>query len=119
MTVSLHSSQTPCMPYTIVAKEQIPDQLFKAQDVLQNPEAQKMRMMQLHRAFELNRKGYSKARIVFETIIETLEVIDHVWEITDVNVLLKGGITLPIACIREVSIAGAQAAKGSVVSSNA
>ena len=118
MHVSIYSSQTPRMPNPLIAKEQIPLELFKAGDVLHRNEQKEERKVQLQKAFELNRSSYSKARIVFETIIETLEVIDHVWELTDTNVLLKGGITIPISCIREVTVVGTRIPTGSVASNS-
>src|SRR5262249_31324026 len=96
------------MPNPLIAKEQIPQQVFKTEDVLPSTEERNIRTIQLQQAFQSNRSSYSKAKIVFETAIETLEVIDHVWEITDMNVLLKGGITLPISSIKEVGIIGAR-----------
>ena len=106
------------MPHSLVAKEQIPLELFKAGDVLRNKEQVEERRLQLQRAFELNRSSYSKAIIVFDTLIETLEVIDHVWEITDTNVLLKGGVTIPISCIREVTMLSTRVPSASVSSSS-
>jgi mRNA-degrading endonuclease HigB of HigAB toxin-antitoxin module len=99
------------MSYPLVAKERIPSQLFKEEDVIQNHEERNERLSKLKHAFQSNRRSYSKARIVFDTTGETLTVIDNVWEITDKNVLLKGGITLPISSIREVTIFNVKVSK--------
>src|SRR5882672_6033850 len=105
------------MSHPLVAKEQIPSQLFKGEDVLKNNEEKKDRLSKLQHAFQSNRRSYSKAKIVFDTITETLVVIDHVWELTDKNVLLKGGITLPISSIREVIIDNVRVTPGESVAS--
>ncbi|MFI5134827.1 MAG: hypothetical protein ACHQD9_03135 [Chitinophagales bacterium] len=98
----------------IVTKEQIPQQKLKREDVLATKEARKNREESLRRAAQFNRNAYSKARIIFDTIDATLEVVAHVWEITDKNVLLQGGITLPVSCIRDVSLEDAQSSQVSL-----
>jgi len=92
----------------IVTKEQIPQQKLKREEVLATDDARRNREENLRLAAKLNRNAYSKVRIIFDTIDATLEVVAHVWEFTDKNVLLQGGITLPVNCIREVSLEDAR-----------
>jgi hypothetical protein len=90
------------MSHSQIAKDQIPDQLLGKSEVLANPDEQKKRRDQLLKAVQHNRLFYTKARIVFDTAEETKEVSANIWEVTDNHVMLKGGINLPVYCIREV-----------------
>jgi hypothetical protein len=105
------------MAHPIILKEQIVAELLSAEEVLPSAEARQLRLKNLLQAVESNRMYYSKARIVFDTARETLEVIDHIWAVTDNHILLRGGITLPISCIKEVEVQASQAPLGMVAAS--
>jgi len=90
------------MQIQAIAKEQIPFELLRHAEVLDTAGAQLVRKHQLQKAVHHNRLFYSKARIVFETIEGRKEVSSNIWEITDNNVMLKGGISIPVCCILEV-----------------
>ncbi|MBS1656516.1 MAG: hypothetical protein K1X63_11930 [Chitinophagales bacterium] len=105
------------MAHPIILKEQIAAELLSNEEVLQSAEARHARKNKLLQAVESNRLYYSKAKIVFETTKETLEVIDHIWAVTDNHVLLRGGITLPISCIKEVEIQASRSSLGMVAAS--
>jgi hypothetical protein len=45
-----------------------------------------------------------KVKMVFETTEGPLMVETTIWEISDFHIELKGGIDVPIGCIREVII---------------
>lgn len=100
--------------YPVIQKEQIAAELLASEEVLNSLEARLARKKELLNAVESNRMSYSKTKIVFETSQETLEVIEHVWEVTDNHVLLRGGITLPISCIKEVEVQRNHSMKGMV-----
>ena len=90
------------MSHSPIAKDQIPFQLMSKEEVLENTLEQKRRKDQLQKAVQHNRLFYTKARIVFDTTEETKEVSANIWEVTDNHVMLKGGINIPVCCIREV-----------------
>ena len=90
------------MRYPAIAKEQIPFCTLCKQEVLESDPDRKRRKDQLQKAVQHNMLFYTKARIVFDTIEETMEVNANIWEVTDNNVILKGGINIPVYCIREV-----------------
>jgi hypothetical protein len=70
--------------------------------VLDEPAAKESRKNKLQKAAKQNKLFYSKAKIVFDTTEGTKEVFANIWEVTDNNVLLKGGINIPVCCIRDV-----------------
>ena len=57
----------------------------------------------LQRATQLSHSFYTKTKIIFETQDGTKEVVTTIWAATDKNIILKGGVTLPVCCIREVA----------------
>jgi hypothetical protein len=100
------------MPHPLVAKEEIAAAHFKPEDVLPTEPERNERFSQLKLAWEMNRQAYTKSRIIFDTALQTLEVIEHIWEITDNFVVLKGGVTLPIASVRSVGVHALRQADG-------
>ena len=94
------------MNYPAIAKEQIPLQSFRHDEVLEGNAAKKKRQDQLLKAVDQNRLFYTKARIVFDTTDQTEEVKANIWEVTDNHVVLNGGISMPVCCIREVYLEG-------------
>jgi len=92
------------MSRSAISKDQIPFELLRKEDVLESIADKKKRRDQLMKAAQHNRLFYAKARIIFDTVDETKEVNANIWEVTDNHVVLKGGITIPVCCIREVFI---------------
>ncbi|MCS6990755.1 MAG: hypothetical protein NZL95_02730 [Chitinophagales bacterium] len=88
----------------IISAEQIPYQLLRHEDVLTNPEERQRRIAKLREAARRNRMFYSKAIICFETLEGPKQVCANIWEVTDTYLILKGGINLPIACVRDVTV---------------
>ena len=60
--------------------------------------------MNLHRATSLGNLSKHKVEIVFEDIEGIKKVNTTIWAITDHNVLLKGGLTIPVHRIHSVSL---------------
>ncbi|MCY7408788.1 MAG: hypothetical protein LH473_00815 [Chitinophagales bacterium] len=90
------------MTYPAITKEQIPYQLLIHNEVLTEAEEKQLRKNKLLKAVQQNKLFYSKAKIVFDTAEGTKEVLANIWEVTDNNVMLKGGINIPVCCIRDV-----------------
>lgn len=88
----------------LISAEQIPHELLCKDDVLTDQQLRRQRIQQLQQAARRNRMFYSKALICFETVEGPKRVHAHIWEVTDAYLVLKGGINLPISCVREVSI---------------
>lgn len=90
------------MSTPLITKEQIPFQVLSTKEVLAGSLAQTKRKHQLHKAAQLNRLFYCKVKIVFETSEGKKEVNAHILKITDGQVILKGGISIPVCCICDV-----------------
>jgi len=87
-----------------VTKEQIPELHCTHDEVLDHDKAIKERKESIRKAANLARNFYLKARIVFETEEGTKEVRTTIWAATDNHIVMKGGATLPIHCIKEVNL---------------
>ncbi len=85
-----------------VTKEQIPELHCTHDEVLELDTEIKEREKSIRKAANLARNFYLKARIVFETEEGTKEVRTTIWAATDNHIVLKGGATLPICCIKDV-----------------
>ena len=90
------------MSYQAISREKIPFEFLKKDEVLAEAGERKVRREKLQKALQHNRLFYSKATIVFDTMEGTRSVDANIWEVTDNNVLLKGGVTIPVCCIRDV-----------------
>ncbi|CAN5276060.1 hypothetical protein BH09BAC1_BH09BAC1_12070 [soil metagenome] len=85
-----------------IEKENIQHLQFKNQEVLQDTGAQNGRERELHRAMLLGNGHKSKVKIIFESLTGRNMVQTTIWATTDKNVVLKGGLLIPICCILEV-----------------
>jgi len=88
----------------LVPKEAISRYKFVNNDVLQTADERKMRQALLEKAMILGNGYKGKVKIVFETQEGTKAVETTVWQAGQDNIMLKGGINIPIRCIREVHI---------------
>ena len=85
-----------------VTKEEINSLVFQMKEVLINDEERNNRRYDLHKAMILGNAYHYKVRIQFETADDMKWVETTVWYATDSFVMLKGGISIPVRCIREV-----------------
>ncbi len=85
-----------------IEKENILCLQFKNQEVLVDTDAQKHRMSELNRATALGNAYKGKVKIIFQSLSGLNMVDTTVWATTDKNVVLKGGLLIPICCIMEV-----------------
>ncbi|MCS6980673.1 MAG: hypothetical protein N2110_04215 [Flavobacteriales bacterium] len=90
------------MPYTIIPKESIPALRFPKSDVLPEGEARKERAEKLYKAMLLGNGYKVKVKIIFEDLEGIKAVETTVWETSEDNVLLKGGVNLPVHAVRDV-----------------
>jgi hypothetical protein len=88
----------------IVPKELVAGLEFSPGDVLTDSAAIRERAAMLHQAMLLGNGYKTKVRIVFETNHGTKAVETTVWQATEKQVMLKGGMNIPVRSIREVKI---------------
>jgi len=87
-----------------IDKENIRDLKFTLSDVLEAPEAKKLRSADLHRALILGNLLQNKVQIVFEDKNQKLYEVDTtVWAVGDHFITLKGGLHVPINAIHGIS----------------
>jgi len=87
-----------------INKEEIKDLKFTLSDVLEAPEAKKMRASDLQRALVLGNLLQTKVNIVFKDKTQKFyEVNTTVWSVGDHFVTLKGGVHVPINAIQEIN----------------
>ncbi|KEO72391.1 hypothetical protein EL17_16735 [Anditalea andensis] len=87
-----------------INKENIKDLKFTLTDVLDSPEAKKMRAADLHRALILGNLLQNKVQIVFEDKYQKLYEVDTtVWAVGDRFITLKGGMHIPINAIHGIN----------------
>lgn len=90
--------------YPIIPKEELSHVIFLKKEVLACPEKIKARTENLNNAVLRGRSFYQKADIVIATVDGLIMVHANIWEATDFNVLLMGGIAIPVCCIQEVNL---------------
>lgn len=86
-----------------IAKEDISSLHFVSYEVLDDEAHKHTRRSDLERAMILGNGDHGKVKIVFISQAGPHEVETTVWATTDENITLKGGVTIPIHCIRQVS----------------
>lgn len=87
-----------------INKEKILSLKCLSSEVLQCPDDFMKRRLMLQRATQLSHTFYTKTKITFETTEGIKEVFTTIWAVTERNIILKGGVALPVCCIREVII---------------
>jgi len=86
----------------VIEKESINNLQFKCSEVLPDLTAQQQRQQDLYRGMVLGNAYKSKVKIVFESLAGLNVVTTTIWATTDKNVVLKGGLLIPICCIMKV-----------------
>ncbi len=86
----------------VIDKESIKGLQFKSAEVLPDVNSQKIRANELYRGMLLGNAHKSKVKIIFESIAGLNMVNTTIWATTDKNVVLKGGLLIPICSILEV-----------------
>ena len=85
-----------------IEKENIQNLQFRNQEVLKDRNEQMHRQQELYRAMLLGNAHKGKVKIIFESLTGRNVVDTTIWATTDKNVVLKGGMLIPICCIVDV-----------------
>ena len=88
-----------------IEKESVGSLSFPTQDVLHTLQDKKTRRERLLRATRAGNLEKIKFRILFEDAYGLKEVYTTIWATTEVNIVLKHGIFIPIHRIHSVKIA--------------
>jgi uncharacterized protein (UPF0248 family) len=95
---------TKTMTPVLVQKEEIASLLFPKEEVLKSQEDIKTRRNDLERATTLGNMERGKIKIIFEDNQGVKKVETTVWATTEKNIILKGGVFIPIHRIHSISI---------------
>lgn len=88
----------------IISKESISAFKFTKTEVLETFSEIVERREKLDKATLLGNAFHNKVKIVFNTKEGIKEVETTIWASTDKNIILKGGISIPIVCIYDIII---------------
>lgn len=87
-----------------ITKEQLKDLKFDHAEVLTENTERDERKKRLHLAMVLGNTYKNKVKLVFKSLTGVCSVDTTIWATTDKNVVLKGGLFIPVACILQVII---------------
>lgn len=86
----------------LIQKEQVGELRFPSAEVLDNPEAIRLRRAELDRALILGNVDHNKVRIIFMDSEGPKMVETTIWAVTELRVILKSGMAIPIHRILEI-----------------
>jgi hypothetical protein len=88
----------------LIQKENVPDFSFVSYDVLDNIEERGLRALDLQKAMVLGNGDHVKISISFLTTDGMKKVETTVWAATEESIMLKGGVSIPVHCIKEIKL---------------
>lgn len=88
----------------VISRDQIRGLNCSQDDVLKLETEKVTRRHAIHHALKQSKGFFTKASITFETAQGLKQVDSVIWASTEKYIVLQGGITLPICCIRKVSV---------------
>jgi uncharacterized protein (UPF0248 family) len=88
----------------MVQKEEIANFHFPIKEVLSSEEEIKVRRKELERATTLGNIERYKIKIVFEDTEAIKRVETTIWATTEKNIILKGGVFIPIHRIHSIAV---------------
>lgn len=88
----------------LITKEDIRKFHFVHNEVLDNAEDRRLRYANLSKGMILGNAHKTKIKIVFETEEGTKAVETTIWSTDENEITLKGGVNIPMQCIKEVFI---------------
>lgn len=91
-------------PVIRIDKERINELVFEPQEVLADPFERSNRDRLLRMGMILGNVYKNKVQIVFKSLTGTQSVNTTIWATTEKQVVLKGGIFIPVCCIMQVII---------------
>lgn len=86
----------------LIEKEGICYLMFPKNEVLTDEQAKKNRKITLEKAMKLGNNYRGKAKITFEDSQEVKQIETTIWGVTDEQVILKGGMVIPIYRVHQV-----------------
>lgn len=92
------------MDIPLIEKEELINFDFVQYEVLSSQYEIELRKVLLEEAMLLGNGEKHKVKIIFESANGLYMVETTVWDTTDSHIELKGGVDIPINCIREVLI---------------
>lgn len=87
-----------------ISREEIASCNFVSDEVLNSEGERLRRKMALEKAMILGNAYHNKVNIVFETIEGVRSIQTTIWACLERGVTLKGGIFIPLKCIRKVEL---------------
>lgn len=87
-----------------VEKEQLASLEFYPEEVLSTDLERQERSRNLYLGMVLGNAYKSKVKIVFKSLSGLNLVDTTIWAATDKNIVLKGGMLLPVSCVLQVLI---------------
>ena len=82
--------------HPVIPKENIKYLQFPALEALSSPEDMKWRRVNAEKGLLLGNTSKEKVRIVFEDSESVKQVVTTIWGLTDMHLILKYGITIPL-----------------------
>ena len=89
--------------YQSIMKEDLGNMIFPSEDVLNDKQEIILRMHHLNQALALGNLEKIKMKIYFADDRSQYEVNTTIWGITNKNIILKRGVTIPIHRILRIS----------------
>jgi|SRR6185312_2900904 len=79
-----------------IPKEKVAYLTFPTGEVLNSPDEMQLRRFNAQNGLLLGNTSKEKVRIVFEDSESVKQVVTTIWGLTDMHVILKYGITIPL-----------------------
>ncbi len=86
----------------LIDKDQVKDLRFPQAEILTTAEDLAKRQSELSRALTLGNVHHNKVRIIFSDSEGTKMVETTIWAVTELRVILKSGMVIPINRILEI-----------------
>ena len=86
----------------LIQKEQVGELRFPSSEVLATPDEIRLRRAELDRALILGNVDHNKVRIIFIDAEGPKMVETTIWAVTELRIILKSGMAIPIHRITEV-----------------
>ena len=93
---------TATVPATLVVKEEITLLAFPRKEVLTSIVKIEERKKRIIRGMKLGNNRKIKVKILFEDAVNLKKVETTIWGVTEKNIILKKGTTIPIQRIHEI-----------------
>lgn len=87
-----------------ISKDEIAACQFVSEEVLCTEGERLRRKMALEKAMILGNAYHNKVNIIFETVQGVRSIQTTIWACLERGVSLKGGIFIPLKCIRQIEL---------------